>query len=171
MQHNKLLPLLSVLILSALVFGTLSVTPLEPARVSAASCAESASNLLLNGTMAGGNAQALGVIAKKWKPFVVGATTPVFENALNEGYDPNGSQYIWRDLNKWDAGIYQTVATLTPGQNYHFWIVWGQALHDIAGNNARATMMNRQIGVDLRRNQSDLAQYCLVRAILWRRRL
>ncbi|MBI4675061.1 MAG: hypothetical protein HY741_25760, partial [Chloroflexi bacterium] len=78
-----------------------------------------------------------------------GATRPNFENALNEGYDPNGSQYIWRDLAAWDAGIYQTVTTLTPGQTYHFWMVWGQALHDVNGSNERATQINRQIGVDL----------------------
>jgi len=90
-----------------------------------------------------------GPVAHNWTSFVLSTNKPVFENAGNEGYDPNGSQYIWRDLGKWRAGIYQTVTTLTPGKVYHFWIVWGQALHDIAGNNARATMINRQIGVDL----------------------
>lgn len=118
-------------------------------RVSAGSCAEDAADLLKNGTMAGGAPNTYGVVAKNWKAFVVSANIPNFENALNEGYDPNGSQYIWRDLGTWDAGIYQTVSTLTPGQTYHFWMVWGQALHDVNGSNARATMINRQIGMDL----------------------
>jgi hypothetical protein len=120
-----------------------------PPRASAGSCAEDAANLLKNGTMAGGKPNTYGVVAKRWKAFVVGATMPNFENALNEGYDPNGSQYIWRDLGKWDAGIYQKVTTLIPGQTYHFWLVWGQALHDVNGSNERATLINRQIGVDL----------------------
>lgn len=149
-MFKKFTPPLLVLVLTmtALFVGA-AWFQTQPARVSAASCAEDAANLLKNGTMAGGNPTAYGVVAKKWKAFVVGATKPNFENALNEGYDPNGSQYIWRDLDTWDAGIRQTVTTLTPGQTYHVWFVWGQALHDIAGNNARATMMNRQIGVDL----------------------
>src|SRR5581483_7568348 len=132
-----------------LVVGVLAATLYVPSRVSAGSCAEDAGNLLRNGTMAPGAANPYGIVANKWKAFVVGSTVPHFENASNEGYDPNGSQYIWRDFDKWDAGIYQKVRTLTPGQTYHFWIVWGQALHDIAGNNARATLMNRQLGIDL----------------------
>lgn len=134
----------AVLILSALLLSLLAL----PARVSAGSCAEDPANLLRNGTMAPGTSGAYGVIANKWKAFVVGGTVPHFENAPNEGYDPNGSQYIWRDLGTWDAGIYQKVKGLAAGQTYEFWIVWGQALHDMAGDNARATLINRQIGID-----------------------
>ncbi len=117
-------------------------------RVSAGSCAEDAANLLQNGTMAGNPPDTVGVVANKWTSFVVGSKQPKFEIASNEGYDPNGSQYIWRDLDAWDAGIYQKVTTLNAGQTYHFWIVWAQALHDLNGSNDRATMLNRQIGVD-----------------------
>lgn len=150
MLRKLFTPLSSIVVAAALVISGLALVQIQPAPVSAASCAEDTANLLKNGTMAGRiTSNAYGIVAKGWKAFVVGANKPIFENALNEGYDPNGSQYIWRDLNTWDAGIYQTVSTLTPGQNYHFWMVWGQALHDIAGNNARATLMNRQLGVDV----------------------
>ncbi len=148
MSRKLFLPLVILFVAALCGVSSLFVLP-QPARVSAASCAEDAANLLRNGTMAGGKTNSYGVVARRWKAFVVGATKPNFENAPNEGYDPNGSQYLWRDLDKWDAGIYQKVNALTPGQDYHFWLVWGQALHDIAGNNARATMLNRQIGVDL----------------------
>lgn len=90
-----------------------------------------------------------GVVAEKWRPFVVGETLPTFEIASQEGWDPNGSQYIWRDSDTWDAGIFQRTRRLIPGQTYHFWIVWGQSLHDVGGDNARSTLINRQIGVDL----------------------
>jgi len=147
---QKQVPLLFICLgVIVALLAALTVLQGYPARVSAASCAEDAANLLKNGTMAGGTPNTYGVVAKRWKAFVVGATIPNFENALNEGYDPNGSQYIWRDLDKWDAGIYQKVKTLIPGQTYHFWIVWGQALHDVNGSNERATLINRQIGVDL----------------------
>ncbi len=142
-------PLLVFGIVTALLLGAFAFLQAHPARVSAGSCAEDAANLLKNGTMAGGAPNAYGVVAKRWHAFSVGATLPHFENALNEGYDPNGSQYIWRDLDAWDAGIFQKVKTLTPGETYHFWVVWGQALHDVNGSNARATQINRQIGVDL----------------------
>ncbi len=138
-----------IALLIALLLPTFFFALHNPARLSAASCAEDANNLLQNGTMAAGAQTQYGIVADKWTPFVVGSTIPNFENAANEGYDPNGSQYIWRDLEAWEAGIYQKVTTLTAGQNYHFWIVWGQALHDINGANDRATMLNRQIGVDL----------------------
>lgn len=136
------------LLISAILLPILAVALYRPMPVTAASCAEDANNLLNNGTMAPRDPDVNGV-ANKWKPFVVGANQPNFENAGNEGYDPNGSQYIWRDLDTWDAGIFQKVRRLTPGQTYHLWMVWGQALHDIGGNNARATLMNRQLGVDL----------------------
>lgn len=141
-------PLILALLI-ALVIPAFALALQNPPRALAASCAEDANNLLKNGTMAGGAPNTYGIVAKKWKAFVVGATQPHFENAGNEGYDPNGSQYIWRDFDAWDAGIYQKLTTLTSGQTYHFWMVWGQALHDIAGNNARATLINRQIGIDV----------------------
>lgn len=124
------------------------VVGFNPLRVSAGSCAEDTNNLLKNGTMAPGVTTPLGVVSANWKGFAKGANKPIFENAPNEGWDPNGSQYIWRDLGEWDAGVWQKLTNLTPGQTYHFWMVWGQALHDMGGDNARATMMNRQIGVD-----------------------
>lgn len=122
---------------------------IRPARVLAGSCAEDANNLVRNGTMKRAKPNAYGVVAKRWRAFVIGAARPNFENADGEGYDPNGSQYIWRDLGAWDAGLYQKVKTLTPGETYHFWMVWGQALHDMRGDNARASLINRQIGIDL----------------------
>lgn len=149
MTRKFIHPALVFVISTALLFGALAVMQNNPARVSAGSCAEDPANLLKNGTMAGDSPNTYGVVAKNWKAFIVGATRPHFENALNEGYDPNGSQYIWRDFDAWDAGIYQKVKTLTPGQTYHFWMVWGQALHDMGGDNARATKMNRQIGIDM----------------------
>ncbi len=148
MPYPKILQSGLVLVLTAALLAGALTLAVTPPRASAASCAQDSNNLLKNGTMAGGKPRAVGVVAKKWKKFVVGMTQPHFENALNEGYDPNGSQYIWRDFDAWDAGIYQQVTTLTPGQTYHFWMVWGQARHDIAGDNAPATLINRQIGID-----------------------
>ncbi len=149
-MQKKFLPrIVLFLILGAMVAATLGLTLRAPTPVAAASCAEDANNLLKNGTMLGAAPNSYGVVAKKWKAFVVGATQPNFENALNEGYDPNGSQYIWRDFDAWDAGIYQKVTALTPGETYHFWMVWGQSRHDIAGDNAPSTLINRQIGIDV----------------------
>lgn len=141
-------PLLAAM-LAALLVPIIALALYSPPRASAGSCAEDAGNILQNGTMAPGANTQYGIVADKWKPFVVGSTIPNFENAPNEGWDPNGSQYIWRDLQAWDAGIYQKVTTLSAGQTYHFWMVWGQALHDLNGANDRATMLNRQLGVDL----------------------
>lgn len=121
----------------------------RPLPVSAGSCAEDLGNLLKNGMMAPGAPNQYGVVARDWTAFVVGSNVPEFENAANEGWDPYGSQYIWADLKTFDAGIYQRVTNLTPGQIYHYWLVWGQALHDIAGNNVKAWLINRQLGVDL----------------------
>jgi YVTN family beta-propeller protein len=115
----------------------------------AGSCAEDPNDLLLNGTMAGGPPNQYGVVAAHWNAFVVGPNVPNFENADNEGWDPNGSQYIWADAETFDAGIYQKVTNLTPGQTYRFWIVWGQTLHDVGGINNRTTGIDRHIGVDL----------------------
>lgn len=140
--------LLAALLLAAFIIAAFGYALKNPSRVSAGSCAEDSANLLKNGTMAPGNPNAFGVVSYKWRGFVVGDTVPQFENAENEGWDPNGSQYIWRDFDKWDAGVYQRRKNLVPGQQYHFWIVWGQSLHDIAGNNARSTEINRQIGID-----------------------
>jgi YVTN family beta-propeller protein len=132
-----------ILIAPALYFLN-STTP-----ASAGSCAEDPSNLLQNGTMAGGPANQYGVVAAHWSAYVLSSNVPHFENALNEGYDPNGSQYIWSDNGPFDAGILQTVNNLKAGQTYHFWIVWGQALQDIGGVNQRTKYIDRQIGVDL----------------------
>lgn len=143
LQRALLLLTLVAILLSAFTFILFSAP-----RVSAGSCAEDAGNLLKNGSMAPANPNIDGV-SMHWHAFVVGSTAPRFENADNEGYDPGGSQYIYRDFNTWDAGIYQTVANLVPGKTYHFWLVWGQALHDVSGSNARATLINRQIGVDV----------------------
>lgn len=150
-MHKKFLQrTLLFIILTALGLSTFSALLLSPARVTAASCAEEGGNLLQNGTMAGDPVDTPGVVANNWTPFVNHANELNYEIASNEGYDPNGSQYIWSDYGTWDAGIYQKVNNLVPGQTYHFWMVWGQSLHDIAGNNARSTLINRQIGVDLR---------------------
>jgi YVTN family beta-propeller protein len=116
----------------------------------AGSCAQDPSNLLLNGTMAPGPANQYGVVSAHWSAFVLGSNVPHFENAANEGWDPNGSQYIWTDKTPFDAGILQTVRNLKSGQTYHFWIVWCQSLQDVGGgNNKRTNQIDRQIGVDL----------------------
>lgn len=134
--------------LVAVLVSVLAFTLYRPLLVSAGSCAEDAGNLLKNGSMAPANPNVDGV-SMHWRAFVVGNSVPRFENADNEGYDPGGSQYIYRDFNTWDAGIYQTVTNLVPGKTYHYWLVWGQALHDVNGSNARSTLINRQIGVDV----------------------
>src|SRR5262245_396369 len=90
----------------ALLVPIFAFTLYKPTPVHAGSCAEDPNNLLKNGTMAGRSYPPYGDVAIKWKPFVVSATDIHFENADNEGYDPNGSQYIWQDFNAWDAGIY-----------------------------------------------------------------
>ncbi|MCC7164946.1 MAG: hypothetical protein IT331_20785 [Anaerolineae bacterium] len=141
--------LLAALLLAAFVIATFGYILKNPSRVSAGSCAEDSANLLQNGTMAPGAPNALGVVSHEWHGFALGDTVPHFENAENEGWDPNGSQYIWRDFDAWDAGLYQRRENLAPGQRYHYWMVWGQSLHDMAGDNARSTLINRQIGVDL----------------------
>lgn len=140
--------LFAILVLAAFVVSTVGYALYTPNATSAASCAEDPANVLKNGTMAPSTPNAFGVVSNKWQGFVVGNTVPHFENADNEGWDPNGSQYIWRDFDAWDAGIYQRRKNLVPGQQYHFWMKWGQSLHDIAGNNQRSTLINRQIGID-----------------------
>lgn len=136
-------------LLATVLLPVIFVSLNHPAPVSAGSCAEDPGNLLKNGMMAPGAPNQYGVVARDWTAFVVGSNVPEFENAANEGWDPFGSQYIWADLQTFDAGIYQTVTNLTPGQTYHYWLVWGQTLHDIAGNNVKAWLINRQLGVDL----------------------
>ncbi|MGE5139073.1 MAG: hypothetical protein ACM3JD_06420 [Rudaea sp.] len=117
---------------------------------SAGSCAEDPGNLLKNGTMAGGPPASNGdVVALYWTKFLNYGNQVHFENALNEGWDVNGSQYIWTDYGPFKAGIYQRVTNLTPGKTYHFWIVWGQTLQDTGGgNNVRTNGIDRHIGVD-----------------------
>lgn len=139
----RLVVIALIVILSSLYFLN-NTTP-----ASAGSCAQDPNNLLLNGTMRAGPKNNFGVVAKNWSGFVLSPQKPHFENAGNEGYDPNGSQYIWADSARFDAGIYQTVSKLTPGQTYHYWLVWGQALQDIGGVNKRKKGIDRQIGVDV----------------------
>jgi hypothetical protein len=128
--------------------ATTSSSGARRANIPTGSCAEDPGDILLNGTMAAGNPNSYGVVAANWNAFVLSANVPNFENADNEGWDPNGSQYIWSDNGQFDAGIYQRVANLTVGQTYHYWIVWGQAVHQIQGVNY-TTNIDRQIGVDL----------------------
>lgn len=140
---------LVILTLLAIFVPAVALTLQTTPHVSAGSCAEDSRNLLKNGSMAPGAPNSFGVVAQNWNAFVVGSTVPHFENAGNEGYDPGGSQYIYRDFNAWDAGVYQTVPNLAAGQIYHYWLVWGQSLHDVLGSNERSTLINRQIGVDV----------------------
>ncbi len=115
----------------------------------AGSCAEDPTNLITNGTMAPGSPNPFGVVSANWNAFVVSANVPNFENAPNEGWDPNGSQYIWSDNGYFDAGIYQRVTNLAVGQTYHYWIVWGQAQHEVQGVDSPTNQIERQIGIDL----------------------
>ncbi|MGB8647177.1 MAG: YncE family protein [Anaerolineae bacterium] len=135
-----------------LVFLPLALVLLNQApSASAGSCAEDPTNLLQNGTMLGGAPLPNGwVVAQGWNAWMDYGTQVNFENPQNEGWDPNGSQYIWSDWGPFKAGIYQRVTNLTPGRTYHFWIVWGQTLQDTGGgNNIRTTGIDRHIGIDL----------------------
>ena len=131
-----------------LLFATVSAAAaaLNAGPGAATSCAEEPANLLYNGSMAPGSGPS-GVAG--WSPFVLSPLLPIFEHAANEGWDPGGSQYVWRDEQQWDAGIYQQVLnTLAPGVTYHAWFVWGQAVHEVAGEAEYSNTMMRQLGVD-----------------------
>ena len=103
---------------------------------------------------------------RKSLPVLGGA--PVFEHVDNEQIDPNGSQYSWESGAAFDAGIYQTVTGLTPGQYYHFW--WGYALaaYDSGtGSNQRGNWIGRQLGVDLTGGTNPLASSVVWGSVFW----
>ncbi len=141
---------LRLIVSAALLVPAALILLSQTAPASAGSCAEDPGNLLKNGTMAGGPPDSNGdVVGLNWTKFRNYGNQVHFENALNEGWDVNGSQYIWTDYGPFKAGIYQRVTNLTPGQTYHFWIVWGQTLQDTGGgNNIRTNGIDRHIGVD-----------------------
>jgi len=137
-------------------FGALAIPRAELSRVPralAVSCAQEPGNLTTNGSMLGpGHSTPYGIVADGWNPFVVSSIAPTFawvdnENAIG---DPDmGSQYIWRDLDAFDAGIYQTITGLTPGVYYRFWLGYALAAFDREGQgNTRNNLIGRQVGVD-----------------------
>ena len=122
-------------------------------RALAASCTQDPGNLTTNGSMAGpGHSTLYGVVADGWNPFVMSTDTPIFEwvNNENANGDPiNGSQYIWADLDAFDAGIYQTITGLTPGVYYRFWLGYALAAFDLNGQgNRRNNLIGRQVGIN-----------------------
>jgi hypothetical protein len=139
-------------ILSALMLPAVQSTP----RALAASCTLDSSNLTTNGSMAGpGHATAYGTVANGWTPFVLSPVAPAFELDLvyenaNGDVPGTGSEYIWRDTDAFDAGIYQTVSGLTPGIYYRFWLGFALAAFDYnGGGNTRTNLIGRQVGIDL----------------------
>ncbi len=118
-------------------------------------CAADPNNLIANGSMFGpGRAVSpYGIVADGWNPFTIGETHPMFEWVNNEnanGDVASGSQYIWEDIYRFDAGIYQTVPNLEPGASYHFWIGFALAAYDPGDMvNHRGDWIGRQVGYDL----------------------
>ncbi|HEX9074533.1 MAG TPA: YncE family protein, partial [Anaerolineae bacterium] len=138
-----------------------------PTRVSALSnpCGIDPNNLITNGSMAAGGPDP--GVANYWHRFTLGGA-PTFEHVDNEQIDPNGSQYIWEDASAFDAGIYQTVTGLLPGQYYHLW--WGYALAAYdpgTGVNLRGNWIGRQLGVDLTGGTNPLAPNVAWGSIFW----
>jgi YVTN family beta-propeller protein len=103
--------------------------------------------------MAGpGHSTPYGVVADGWNPFVVSSVAPSFfwvDNENANGDPINGSQYMERDLDAFDAGIYQTITGLTPGIYYRFFVGYALAAFDRDGaGNKRNNLIGRQVGVD-----------------------
>lgn len=154
MRHNLnraiVVVILVCLIASAIAWSGFTGVP----RALAASCAQDPGNLTTNGAMAGpGHPTPYGVVADGWNPFVVSTDPPIFAWVNNENApgDPiMGSQYIWADLDAFDAGIYQTITGLTPGIYYRFWLGYALAAYDRDGQgNKRNNLIGRQVGIDL----------------------
>ncbi|MGE5141188.1 MAG: hypothetical protein ACM3JD_17095 [Rudaea sp.] len=87
-------------------------------------------NLITNGMMREGGLSPYGPIVEAWTAFVFQGEPPTFEWVDNEGIDPFGSQYIWADAQPFDAGLYQVVNNVQPGQYYHVWIGYAQRRYD-----------------------------------------
>ena len=127
-----------------------------PSRALAASCTLDPGNLTTNGSMAGpGHSTAFGSIANGWTPFVLSPVAPTFELDLvyenaNGDVPGTGDEYIWADTYAFDAGMYQTVSSLTPGIYYRFWLGMALAAFDYnGGGNTRTSLIGRQVGIDL----------------------
>jgi YVTN family beta-propeller protein len=136
--------------LMGILFFNFDATP----SARAASCTQDANNLTTNGSMAGpGHSTGYGIVADAWTPFVLSADVPHFEWVDNENANGDvagtGAQYIWADLDGFDAGIYQTVGGLTSGAWYQFSVGQALAAFDLnGGGNTRTTTIGRQVGVD-----------------------
>ncbi len=110
-------------------------------------CALDPENLIFNGSMAAAVPDQ--GVAAGWHSFTLGGD-PMFEHVDNEQIDLNGSQYIWDDIDRFDAGIYQTVTGLQPGTGYHFWLGYALAAYDPGDTvNHRGDWIGRQVGYDL----------------------
>lgn len=162
--HRAILTAAIVCFIATILFSPIVSTP---QRVFALTnpCGTDPNNLITNGSMAAGGPDP--GVANYWHRFVLGGA-PTFAHVDNEQIDPNGSQYIWESAAAFDAGIYQTVTGLTPGQYYHFW--WGYALaaYDSGtGSNQRGNWIGRQLGVDLTGGTNPLAASVIWGSVFW----
>ncbi len=149
--------------------GMLSATP----RVQAAACTQDLGNLTTNGSMLGPGRTVAGYggVADAWYPFAFSPVVPTFEwvnyNA-NGDVAGTGSEYIWADLDLFDAGIYQTITGLTPGVYYHFYAGFAQAAYDPGDmQNHRTDLIGRQVGVDVNGGTNPLAPTVAWGLIYW----
>jgi hypothetical protein len=110
-------------------------------------CSLDPNNLIYNGAMREGGLSQYGPVADGWNAFVLSGS-PGFDWVDNEGRDPYGSQYIFGD-SQFDAGIYETVQQLQPGEYYHLWVGFALAAVDKSGGvNTRDNEVGRMVGVD-----------------------
>ncbi len=134
---------------AVVVLFTVSVAPPQPALALANPCALDPGNLIVNGSLAAGTTTPYGVVALNWSPFVLSPSAPTFEHVTNEQLDPNGAQSLWSEGTVFDAGIYQTVANLTPGRTYRVSLGYALAAHDPGtGQNTRTNLIGRELGID-----------------------
>ncbi|MBI5030931.1 MAG: YncE family protein [Chloroflexi bacterium] len=133
--------ILFVMLLFASVFQERAVATLSDP------CAMDPNNLIVNGSMIYANPD--NTLAANWNAFVLEGA-PVFERVDNEGIDNGHSQYIWSDAATFDAGIYQTVNGLAPGNYYQFrWGLARTAYDPGDTKNHTYDLIGRQLGVDL----------------------
>ncbi|MCI0476945.1 MAG: hypothetical protein L0Y55_11910, partial [Anaerolineales bacterium] len=141
-------------------------------RALATICTQAPNNLTTNGSMAGpGHATPYGVVADGWNPFVISSEIPLFEWVDNENANGDpimGSQYIWADLDAFDAGIYQTITGLTPGVYYNFMLGFALAAFDRDGQgNQRNNLIGRQVGVDRTGGTNPSSPNVMWGAVYW----
>ena len=110
-------------------------------------CPADPKNLLQNAAMdPGGDAQ-YGSMADAWTPFIYSGATPQFRWVNNEGIYRSQSQQIF-STSAFDAGIYQVVRNLTPGNYYWFRLGWAPAAKYSGGGNDGVSSVGVRVGVD-----------------------